>query len=663
MRYYDCMLMRVSIILFFLGMFSARIFSQTPPLFRYQQDQSLQQPSNEKTIVRRQHVSAGSSASTWFDVTYYRLDLVVTTPASYLKGKVTVTGICLADSALSLTLDLVNQMRIDSVLMNGLRCIFTQRDNSFDIMFARFYRSAESLSVDIFYDGIPIATGLGSFVFSSHSDIPWVYSLSEPYGAKDWWPCKDDPGDKADSADIIVTCDSTFRVASEGKLVSVMNNGDGTSTHHWSERYPIASYLISIALTNFDQFSNWFHYSEMDSMEILNYVLPEHYTEAFQNLPRVVDMMKIYSNLFGPYPFIKEKYGHAEFGAGGAMEHQTMTSTTTFNEQILAHELAHQWFGDMITCRSWSELWLNEGFAQYATGLYLERQYGINSFRAYMNSQFDNAKFANGMIGFPDTSNVHSLFSSALIYSKGASVLHMLRHVLGDSIFFRSLFQYANNPALKYSTATIHDFQSVCESVSGKNLDEFFQEWIYGEGYPIYNYSWTWKSLGDSSAIILDIGQINGRSNPTFFTMPIDIRIITPGKDTMLTMLNDLQQQRFVIKSNEKPSAVLFDPNQWILKFINSGNDQLPSEYVLEQNFPNPFNSTTNIVYRLRRQEHVTLKVFDLLGRDIATLVAAKQSPGTYECPWTPNTQASGIYFYQLIAGGVRFQKKMIFLK
>jgi aminopeptidase N len=398
-------------------------------------------------------------------------------------------------------------------------------------------------------------------------------------------------------------------------------------------------------------------------MEVLNYVLPEHYTDALQNLPRVIDMLKIFSNLFGPYPFIKEKYGHAEFGAGGAMEHQTMTSTTTFNEQILAHELAHQWFGDMITCRSWSELWLNEGFAQYATGMYLERQYGVHSYRTYMNSQFENAKLAHGLIGFPDTSNIHSLFSSALVYSKGASVLHMLRHVLGDSIFFRSFFLYANNPALKYSTAVTLDFQSVCESVSGKDLDEFFQEWIYGEGYPIYNYSWAWKSLGDSSAIILDIGQINGRSNPAFFTMPIDIRIITTGRDTTLTVLNNLPQQRFIIKSNEKPSAVVLDPDQWILRFINFDNDQLPLEYVLEQNFPNPFNSTTNIFYRLRRLGYVTLKIFDVLGREIATLVDAKQSPGAYECTWTPTAQASGIYFYQLIAGDVQLQKKMIFLK
>jgi len=638
-------------------------YTQTSFDSENKQELFLQTLTNEKTVYHRQQVFAETAASIWFDVTYYRLALEVFTRPSNLKGKVTITGVCRTDNAQTLTLDLKNNMQVDSVLVNGKVSLFTQYSKSFDISLSHSSVTGEVLSIDVFYKGIPIATGLGSFFFDSHAGVPWVYSLSEPYGAKDWWPCKDDPSDKADSADIIITCDSTLKVGSEGILVSVINNGNGTSIYHWKERYPIASYLISVAITNYVQFSNWFRYSETDSMEVLNYVLPEHDSAAVQNLPRVIDMLAIYSNLFGLYPFIKEKYGHAEFGRGGAMEHQTMTSTTSFDEGTIAHELAHQWFGDMITCRSWSDLWLNEGFAQYSTALYLERRYGIDSYWAYMNPQFDQAQTAQGAIGNPDTANVRNLFSSALVYSKGASVLHMLRHVLGDSIFFHSLQTYANDSALTYNTATTRDFQSICESVSGKNLNYFFQEWIYGEDYPVYNYSWTWKSLGDSSVIILDIGQISGRTHPAFFIMPIDIRITAAGRDTTLTVLNDLQQQRFIIKSNQKPSAVLLDPDKWILKFVNFDKGQLPSEYILEQNYPNPFNSTTNIVYRLRRQGEVSLKIYDVLGREIATLVNARQAPGVYEYQWMPSTCASGIYFYRLIAGNVSLQKKMVLLR
>jgi hypothetical protein len=306
---------------------------------------------------------------------------------------------------------------------------------------------------------------------------------------------------------------------------------------------------------------------------------------------------------------------------------------------------------------------LNEGFAQYSSALYREQQYGMQSYWTYMNSQLDLAKSAIGEIGVADLSSVRNLFDPARIYAKGACVLHMLRHVLGDTIFFRSLRAYANNPVLKYNTAMIQDFQTMCESVSGKDLNYFFQEWIYGEGYPVYEYSWTWRSIGDSSAIVLDIGQTNHRGNPIFFAMPVDIRITAAGGDTVLTVFNDAQQQRFIIKADVKPSAVLLDPGEWILKIAFSEANRPPTEYTLEQNYPNPFNSATNIIYRIPRQQHVVLRIFDILGRKVAVLADTKQSPGSYECRWIPQDNASGIYFYRLVAGSIQLQKKMIFLK
>ncbi|MCX6121304.1 MAG: M1 family aminopeptidase [Ignavibacteriales bacterium] len=611
---------------------------------------------------KRSFMLTETAASTWFDVTYYRLALNIFTQSNSLKGKVTIKGIC-RDSASILTLDLVNRMQVDSVLVDGHTTSVAHNDNSFDISLARTFTSGEVLSVDVFYEGAPLATGFGSFMFDSHSGVPWVYSLSEPYGAKDWWPCKDDPSDKADSADIIVTCDSTLKVGSEGTLVSVVNNGNGTSTHHWKERYPIASYLISVAITNYTQFSNWFRYSATDSMEILNYVLPEHDSTARQNLPHVVHMLEIYSNLFGLYPFNKEKYGHSEISGGSSMEHQTMTSLTSFNEDVLSHELAHQWFGDMITCQTWSDLWLNEGFAQYSSALYRERQYGVTSYWTYMNSQLDQAKLAHGAIGIPDTSSVLNLFNPQRIYSKGATVLHMLRHVLGDSIFFLSVYTYANDPKLKYSSATMKDFQTVCETVAGKSLAFFFQEWLYGDRFPDYSYAWTWNSLGDSSFILLTINQTTIGTTPSFYTMPIDIRISANGHDTTIIVFNNAQQQNFTIPYPVKPSVVFLDPEGWILKFLFSENDRPPSIYLLEQNYPNPFNSTTTIVYQIPRQEQVVLKIYDILGREVTTLVDAKQYSGVYEYQWNPHIMASGIYFYRLNTGSVQIQRKMVLLK
>jgi hypothetical protein len=239
----------------------------------------------------------------------------------------------------------------------------------------------------------------------------------------------------------------------------------------------------------------------------------------------------------------------------------------------------------------------------------------------------------------------------------------MLRHTLGDSVFFRSLRAYANHPALRYSTASTRDFQTVCENISGKDLGYFFQEWIYGEGFPDYEYSWNWKSLRDSSSLTIELSQTMNRSNPTFFTMPIDVRITAAGRDTTVTIFNNVQKQTFTINFPKQPTSVLLDPDGWILKVIFWDSEFLPSDYLLEQNYPNPFNSTTNITYRLPGAAYVTLKIHDLLGRQVATLVDTKQLPGIYEYPWSPQAAASGVYFYRLTAGDTRLQKKMILLR
>jgi len=228
-------------------------------------------------IGGKEEFNSYSMANKLFDVTYYRLDLKIFTNPNYLKGHVTISGINLSDSTNNLSFDLMRNMQIDSILINGLPQQFIQNDSWFNIHLKSTLKKNENLTVDIFYQGLPVSTGFGSFIFTSHNGVPWIYSLSEPFGAKDWWPCKDDPSDKADSADIIVTCDSILRVGSQGLLISIINNEDGTRTYHWKTQYPIASYLISVAITNYVQFSNWFKYSEIDSMEILNYVLPIRY--------------------------------------------------------------------------------------------------------------------------------------------------------------------------------------------------------------------------------------------------------------------------------------------------------------------------------------------------------------------------------------------------
>jgi len=505
------------------------------------------------------------AAEDHIDVTYYLLKLRITTAPNYIRGDVLMKAKSVADGLSSINLDLMNALTIDSVFVSGSKVSFTQFSTSFDVTLDRIYNQGEFFSVEVFYQGVPGSSGFGSFEYSTHASVPYIWSLSEPYGAKDWWPCKDHPHDKADSSDVIVTVDSSFRVGSNGVLVSVTNNFDGTATYHWRERHPISTYLISVAITNYAQFTSWFHYTPTDSMQVLNYVLPEHLATAQANLPRVVDMLTIYSNLFGLYPFVDEKYGHSEFGWGGGMEHQTMTSIGGFWESVVAHELAHQWFGDMITCDTWPDIWLNEGFATYCEVLYQEREYGPAAYWNDIYYDLVGGKNAVGTISVSDTSNVGYLFDGALVYDKGADVLHMLRHVIGDTAFFHSMYTYAHDPRFRFGTASTRGFQSVCEAVSSTDLNYFFNEWVFGERYPHYTYGWTSVPSGGGYQMTVGINQSTGTSNPVFFTMPIDMKILGTSWDTTVTVFNNAQSQSFVFNLSHQPHSLVFDPQGWIL--------------------------------------------------------------------------------------------------
>ena len=529
-----------------------------------EKDFSKHELERYKNYFQRREQGINSTQS--IDAKYYKLDLKITTSPQYIKGKMTMDAVCRTNNLTVLSLDMMSALYIDSVKVAGIQVSFVQNPSWFDITLDRSYNIDELIHIEVSYQGIPGSSGFGSFEFSSHASVPWVWTLSEPYGAKDWWPCNDHPNDKADSADIIVTCDSIYKVGSNGKLLSVVYNGNQTVTYHWQTHYPISTYLIAIAITNYAQFSNWFKYTPTDSMEVLNYVLPENLASAQSLLPNAVDGLRIFSELFGLYPFINEKFGHAQFGWGGGMEHQTMTYLSSFGEWLVIHELAHEWFGDMITCRTWPDLWLNEGFATYCEVLYNERKYGVGSYWSEMNSIMTSAKNAVGSVYLQDTSSVGNMFAGSRVYNKGGTVLHMLRHVIGDTMFFRSMYNYANDPRFKFGTATTGDFQSVCETTSGKDLNYFFNEWIFGEKYPRYTYGWTSEPSTNGYTVTIGLSQTTGTTNPTFFTMPIDFKIFSAGWDTTVVLFNDQSTQSFAFEVSHHPTSVQLDPAGWILK-------------------------------------------------------------------------------------------------
>ena len=613
---------------------------------------------------------AAEYADPRIDVVHYALDLRLHTTPPLLTGRVTVTARSLVDTLADMLLDLSAPMTVDSAFSPpaGAEAEVVRFPAGISVRLDRQYARGEEVRCTIFYHGVPQPTGFGSFIMSSSNGWPWVWSLSQPYGARDWWPCKDHPLDKADSVDLMITCPSGLRVGSNGLLRSVTDNGDGTETHHWAERYPVATYLVSIAVGNFAAFSDWYRFGPTDSMEILNYVLPEHLEGARAELGRTPAMLGVFREIFGEYPFIAEKYGHAEFGAGGAMEHQTMTSTTTFAENTIAHELAHQWFGDLITCARWSDLWMNEGFATYAEALYRERMYGVEEYRAHIALRMSSALDSPGTLVLEDTSSVSTMFLFSRVYAKGASVLHMLRHVLGDSTFFRVLRSYTGDPLFRFGTVTTDQFRDLCEEVSGRSLETFFRQWVYGEGYPRYAFDWATASAAQGYETSLRIVQSTPSANPSLFVMPLDIRLSGSGWDTTVVVFNDITDQEFLIPTTGRPERVEIDPDGWVLKEVSPAGGGLPVAYAVSQNFPNPFNSGTSILVRAPRRGPATLAVYDRLGREIRLVLDGVLEAGEHTVRWEGDdtngrTVASGVYLYRLRAGGTSHTGTMLLLR
>jgi aminopeptidase N len=620
-------------------------------------------------------------ARSQIDVSYYKLNLKIlgSAPRPQISGTVTSTATVLDPSITSVTLDMSNDLIVDSVVIDGNRLnpgSWAHASALLVMNTPRVYGVRENITIRVTYHGSPVGTGFGSFGAQKLSDgtTDWFWTLSEPYGASDWWPCIDHPSDKADSVDIWLTCSQNYTAVSQGKLVATVINGDGTKTYEWQHRYPIASYLISATITNFSEFSSWYQYSPTDSMEIFNYVTPTigienpNYQSAASLAPR---MMQIYSSLFGQYPFIKEKYGHAEFGWRGGMEHQTLTSlgTGAFNEAIIAHELAHQWFGDMITCRTWPDVWLNEGFATYCEALYREKQYGEAAYTTEMGYILAASKEGGmGSIYLQDTSSVGNMFFQGRIYNKGASILHMLRHVLGDTTFFAALRAYANDTTLMYKTASTADFRRDCEKVSRKDLGYFFNEWIFGEDYPQYTYRVDVTLQGPTYKVTVTIKQTTSTSNPSFFTMPIDFRFVGATMDTTIVVLNNQRNQVLSFSVLGLPDTVELDPNNWILKDvrnISSGVDMtpVPSTYILEQNYPNPFNPATTIRFSIPHAAIVHITVYNVLGEEIAALINEQMTEGKHAVEWNAAHRPSGVYFYRLQTGGFDMSGKMLLIR
>ena len=569
-----------------------------------------------------------SNVGDTYDVGYLRCFWAVDPAVHYIQGQVVSYFTPKTNPLGSIDFDFSLNMTVDSVLYHGQKVPFNHSANDvLSIGFPGFVAPGQLDSVAVFYQGAPaVGQGFGTFQTSMHSNTPVLWTLSEPYGAKEWWPCKQSLSDKADSLDVYVKAPAGNKVAGNGLLVSVTGNGS-TAVHHWHSKYPIAAYLVAFAVTNYEEYTDNVPYAG-GSIPVLNYWYPEYVDQAQSESGASVEIMQLFNNRAGLYPFYEEKYGHAQFGFGGGMEHQTMSFMANTGYGLIAHEMAHQWFGDKITCGSWQHIWLNEGFATYFEGLcrehYFSPQTWYNWKRGKLNSIISQP---GGSVFVPDTTNINRIFDGRLSYNKGAYLLNMLRWKLGDSTFFQGIREYVADPNLAFGYAKTAQLQAHLESVSGQNLTSFFEQWFYGEGFPTYTLVWAHNkgffegTLEQSTSMPASV---------PFFDIPVPIRVYGSDQDTTI-VLYPQTGNAFSVFLPFNIDSVKIDPELWII----SGNNQViqtsntnytPLVDLGLRISPNPVRTSLHVAGHALPSDAV-LRVRDVSGKTIltATLQAQEQ--------------------------------------
>jgi len=546
--------------------------------------------SASKTLNYKANINTAN-----YDVTYHRLDFNINPSFALINGVVT-TNLTAKSDLTTVTFDLADNMIVTEVDQNGSTLSFSQNTNDeLVITLSTTLLQGQSTSVKITYNGNPISSGFGSFEQSTHNGDPVIWTLSEPYGAKGWWPCKQDLNDKIDNIDVFITTPQ-FNASNE-EYIAVSNGleqsqtvSGSNKTTHFKHQYPIPAYLIAIAITNYEVYSHTVD-NNGNPFEIVNYVYPENLSTAQNQTGVTVDIMNLFTQLFEEYPFANEKYGHAQFGWGGGMEHTTVSFMGSFNRDLIAHELAHQWFGNKITCGSWKDIWLNESFATYLTGLSVENLDGEIPFKDWRVSTVNSVTSApDGAVYLSDTdtTSVSRIFNGRLSYRKGSMVLHMLRKKIGDTMFFQGMKNYLADPNLAFNYAKTPNLIAHMETASGQDLTEFFNDWIYNQGYPSYTINW-YQPQTDKVNITVNQGQ--SHASVSYFEAPVPIRIHGSGGEILDVVLNNTHNgQLFLETVNFQVDHIEIDPETHLISKNNSAvlgiDDEILASKVII--YPNP---------------------------------------------------------------------------
>lgn len=609
-----------------------------------------------------------------YDVLHYEIDVAINPSLPRIEGRVRMTAAARAD-LLSVDIDLDYALAVSSVADGaGAALAWTHPSHVLTVTPAGILSAGDTFAIEVAYGGNPSATWDPGLFFGSAGGAPVIYSLSEPWSARSWWPCKDYPDDKA-TFDLAFSVPANLTAASNGLLVGVTDETRWSAPYkrwHWRESYPMTTYLASVTAAVYVRLDDLFISSAGDTMPITHYVYPWLESAALVDFNITVPSLAFFSETFGLYPFIAEKYGVATCPLGGGMEHQTLTSYGSmlvrgdhYYDWVYVHELAHMWFGDLVTCKNWTHIWLNEGFASYSEALWFEHLQGPAKLKSYMESQDRPASWSGPILRDPGVADPWYYFNN-VVYDKAAWVLHMLRRVMGDAAFFGALRDYCDDPRYRYGAAETADFRAICEVRHGSSLGWFFNPWLTRTDR--LSYRWSYKAYEIGGALNLTIAV--DQTQDSLYAMPVDFRIVAASGqiDTVLWIDDRREEFHIAFAAGENVLDVLFDPDHWVLcdkTEIVTGVPPAAAAVFLDQNVPNPFNPSTRIRFGLPAAADVSLRVYDIRGALVSTLAERRYGAGVHEIVWNGTNGrgeplASGIYFARLAAGDAVLARKMI---
>ncbi|MCD6200909.1 MAG: T9SS type A sorting domain-containing protein [Bacteroidales bacterium] len=595
-----------------------------------------------------------------YDVKWYFLDLQVNDSNTVIKGRTQILVHVVSDNLQEMILQLTDSLQVDSVFVNDMKHGFVHADDTLLIPLSPAPARGMPVKTVVYYHG-KVPTGGFFSAMTSKEDADWhqrvTWTLSEPFAAKEWFPCKQDLGDKADSCAVWVTVARGLVAGSNGVLEGVDTLEDGSLLRYrWHHHHPIDYYLISLAVSGYRTYDLYAHpKSTQDSVLIKNLVYQDAgYLDAEkEKIDQVVPALELYSELYGLYPFADEKYGHCLAPMGGGMEHQTMTTLDNFGFDMVVHELAHQWFGDHVTCASWQDIWINEGFASYSEYISRENLKSKEDAAGWMSAAQARAmKEADGSVYVPldEINDVYRIFDYNLSYKKGAAILHMLRYELHDDSLFFDIFQSFQQEYAD-SVATGKDFEKVVEERSGMDFSDFFDQWYYGRGFPRFSFSW----YQNHDSLFIRSVQTPSGSTP-LFKMHIDFLIASDEGDTVVRLYQDRNNRVFALPLKATVWKVTPDPDKWLLLEISSVSHVISAargdkDVIL---YPNPASGMVR-VYLSFTLPGLTIKILNIDGKILRTytLTAA---------PYRLNVSAlsSGLYILKISSGNKKWVKKLV---